>query len=115
MTHVALEAAGNLASAGVSAKVVNIGTVKPLNVEAVVEAASQCRAVIVAEEHSVIGGLGGAILEAMAGRCERPVRLVGIQDAFGQSASSWDELLGAYGLTAAAVATAATESLARAK
>ena len=103
MVSRALAAAEELAAEGVSVKVVNVSSVKPLDRKAVIECAKGVKAVVTAEEHSVIGGLGSAIAEAL--RLERgvPLDIVGIEDVFGTSALNYDELLVHYGLTAQAI------------
>jgi transketolase len=106
MVSRALEAARTLAGKGVSARVLNVGTIKPLDREAVVEFAKDVRAVVTAEEHTVIGGLGSAVLEALRRVPHAPVELVGIRDRFGLSAESYDALLEHFGLTAEAIASA---------
>lgn len=112
MVTVALEAAELLAQESISATVVNVHTIKPLDVEAVVEIAGLCGAVISVEEHSIYGGLGSAIAEALAENCPVPFMRVGIEDKFGQSGSP-DALLRAYGLTPTVVATRAKAVIAR--
>ena len=110
MVSRALTAAEELKAEGVSVKVVNVSTIKPLDRQAVIDCAKGMKAVVTAEEHSVIGGLGSAIAEAL--RLEKGVSLdfVGIEDVFGTSALNYDELLEHYGLTAQAV-TAKIKSL----
>ncbi len=81
----ALEAAEMLAKDGVSAKVINIHTIKPLDEELVVEAAKATGKVVTVEEHSVIGGLGGAVCETLAAKAPTPVLRIGVQDTFGES------------------------------
>jgi transketolase len=103
MVHKALEAADSLAKKDISVRVVNVGTVKPLNKAAIVSATVGCKAVVVAEEHSVIGGLGSAISDALIESKNLPLSLVGIEDRFGTSASNYEELLQYYGLTAVAI------------
>ena len=99
MVSRALEAAAQLAGEGVEVKVVNVATIKPLNRQAVIDHARGVKAVVTAEEHSIIGGLGSAVAEAL--RLERhPIEFVGIQDQFGTSARSYEELLTHYCLTA---------------
>ncbi|MDF2533537.1 MAG: transketolase subunit, partial [Clostridia bacterium] len=93
MVSKALEAAYELEREGVSVKVVNVSTVKPLNQESVIEMTKGCKAVVTAEEHSVIGGLGSAITEALRLEKNLPIEFVGIKDTFGTSASNYDELL----------------------
>jgi transketolase len=112
MTAEALQAARILAEERISARVVHLGTVKPLDIELVLRAARETGAVVTAEEHSVIGGLGGAVCEALAEGCPAPVERVGLRDQFGQSGSA-DELLAYYGLTAAHLVEAAERVLKR--
>ena len=95
----ALKAADMLAAEGIHASVVNFHTIKPFDTECVLKMAEQCGAVVTAEEHSIIGGLGSAVAEVLAGHsCAKFVR-VGIQDKFGKSGKPAD-LFAAYGLTA---------------
>lgn len=112
MTAEALQAARILAEERISARVVHLGTVKPLDIDLVLRAARETGAVVTAEEHSVIGGLGGAVCEALAEGCPAPVERVGLRDQFGQSGSA-DELLAYYGLTAAHLVEAAERVLKR--
>jgi transketolase len=104
MVSKSLEAAENLALEGISVKVVNVSTVKPLNAAAVIEAAKGVKGIVTAEEGNIVGGFGSAILEALRAENHGPVEFVGIQDSFGISAKNYDELLEKYGLTSAAVA-----------
>jgi transketolase len=103
MVSKALEAAEGLQAIGISVRVVNVSTVKPLNKEAIIQLVQGCKAVVVAEEHSVIGGLGSAICDALAGVRNIALGFVGIEDCFGTSGSNYEELLVHYGLTAAAI------------
>ncbi|NPV69667.1 MAG: transketolase family protein [Firmicutes bacterium] len=96
----ALSAADELAVRGVSVRVLNVSTIKPLDGEAIVAAARDCGRVVTVEEHSVIGGLGGAVCELLSQEFPVPVRVMGVKDVFGQSGTP-DELLEYYGLTAA--------------
>jgi transketolase len=112
MTAEALQAARILAEERISARVVHLGTVKPLDIDLVLRAARETGAVVTAEEHSVIGGLGGAVCEALAEGCPVPVERVGLRDQFGQSGSA-GELLAYYGLTAAHLVEAAERVLKR--
>lgn len=103
MVHKALEAAKILEGEGVSLRVVNVSTIKPLDEAAVLQHCSGMKAAVTAEEHNVLCGLGSAVTEAL--RKERiPVGFVGIKDAFGTSAKNYEELLDLYGLTSKAVA-----------
>lgn len=99
MVSKAVKASEILQSEGISAEIINVSTIKPLDVEGVVETVSRFGGVVTAEEHTVIGGLGSAISEAMAGRIQRPVEYVGVRDEFGTSALGYEELLKEYGLT----------------
>lgn len=103
MVSKALEAAEELQKKGISAKVVNVPTLKPLDENAIKEEVKGCRAVVTAEEHSIIGGLGSAVTEALRKETNLPIEYVGIKDSFGTSASNYDELLEYYGLTSKAI------------
>lgn len=103
MVSKALEAAESLASSGISVRVLNVGTIKPLDRDAVVEYARGVRAIVTAEEHTVIGGLGSSIVEALRGVSHAPVEFIGIQDKFGVSAENYTVIMEKYGLTAAAI------------
>ena len=93
----ALEAAEKLAAEGISAEVINIHTIKPLDKELIINSAKKTGKVVTAEEHSVIGGLGSAVCEALSEECPTKVCRIGIQDVFGESGSA-GELLVKYGL-----------------
>ncbi len=99
----ALRAADILAGEGISAAVVNIHTIKPIDSETILKMANKCGAVVTAEEHSIIGGLGSAVAEVLAGNSSAKFARVGIQDRFGQSGKP-NELFKAYGLTAENIA-----------
>ena len=98
----ALEAAEMLEKDGISAKVVNIHTIKPLDEELVVKAAKETGKVVTVEEHSVIGGLGSAVCEVLSEKAPTKVLRVGIQDVFGESGPAV-ELVHKYGLDAEGV------------
>lgn len=106
MVSIGLEAAQILSERGIKLKVVNISTIKPLDGDRLAAILQNCRAYVTAEEHSVIGGLGSAVQEALVGRLLLPSAILGIRDRFGTSAYNWQELLAYYGLTAAAIADA---------
>lgn len=97
MVNSALEAAEKLAAEGISAEVINIHTIKPLDTEIIVKSAKKTGKVVTAEEHSVVGGLGGAVCEALSELCPTPVCRIGINDVFGESGSA-TALLVKYGL-----------------
>ncbi len=103
MVKEAMEAAELLAAEGIQATVVNMHTIKPIDEETVLQAAEKCGAVVTAEEHSVIGGLGSAVAEVLAGRSAARFARVGIEDRFGQSGTP-EDLFKAYGLTAENIA-----------
>ncbi|WP_455126741.1 transketolase family protein [Pseudoramibacter alactolyticus] len=112
MVERALEAAERLAADGISARVFNMGSVKPIDRDAIAAAAKETGAIVTAEEHSVIGGLAGAVCEVLAETAPAPVEKVGIDDAFGQSGKAL-EVLEHYGLTAEHIAAAAKAAIAR--
>ncbi len=114
MVSMALEAAETLAVEGISARVINIATIKPLDTELLETAARETGAVVTAEEHSVIGGLGSAVAEALAETCPVPVLRVGVQDTFGRSGKV-PPLLEMYGLTPAAIVAKAKAAVAAKK
>ena len=104
MVYQALEAAKALEAEGISAKVVNVSTIKPIDAEGVAAAAKGMKAAVTVEEASVLGGLGSAVCETLAeGPAESRVKVLrmGIQDVFGTSAQKYEELLEAYHLTPA--------------
>lgn len=111
MVSLALEAAGRLASEGISVRVVNVSTMKPVNRAALAALVQGTRGVVTAEEHSLVGGLASVIREVLQG-LPVPLRTVGIDDVFGQSAHSYQELLQVYGLTSDDIAAAVRSSLA---
>lgn len=106
MIPVALEAAKQLEAEGISAAVVNMHTIKPIDRDIVLKMNSTCKAIVTVEEHSVIGGLGSAVAEVLAGNPGAKFGMVGIQDKFGKSGKP-EELFAAYGLTAENVAATA--------
>ena len=95
----ALGAAEKLAADGISAEVINIHTIKPLDEELVVEAARKTGKVVTVEEHSIIGGLGGAVAETLGEKLPTPMLRIGIRDVFGESGPAL-ELIKKYGLDA---------------
>ena len=110
MTAKALEASQRLQLGGISAKVINVSTIKPLDVEGVLRESAGMKCVVTAEEHSVIGGLGCAVAAALR-KTGVPLEFVGIQDKFGMSGTSHEELLEHYGLTVAAIVSAVKTTL----
>lgn len=112
MVQEALAAADLLAADGIDAAVINIATIKPLDTELVIKMTTQCGAVVTAEEHNIIGGLGSAVAEVLAENCPAPMQRVGVADRFGQSGKP-AELMAEYGLTPADIATAAKTAISR--
>lgn len=112
MTAHALEAAEILASENVSARVVHFGTIKPLDMDLVLHCARETGAVVTAEEHSVIGGLGSAVCETLSEGMPVPVERVGLRDVFGQSGTA-DDLLVHYNLMPGDLVEAAERALRR--
>jgi transketolase len=101
----AFEAAEQLAREGIHVHLVHVPTIKPLDVEAVVAAAEKTGLVVTSEEHTIVGGLGGAIAEALAENSPLPMKLHGLRDVFGESGPD-DQLLDKYGLAAPHIAAA---------
>lgn len=112
MLHAALEAAELLAEEGISARVVNLSTVKPVDEHTVVRCAEETGAAITAEEHNICGGLGDAVGEVLLRRCPIPMERVAVRDAFGRSGDP-KELLEYFDLTPQAVVNAAKRAIAR--
>ena len=108
MVPEALEAKKILAESGVNARVINIHTIKPIDKDILIKAAKETGAIVTAEEHNVIGGLGSAVAEVLCENYPVPMRRVGTQDKFGKSGKP-AALLEEYGLTAANIAAQAME------
>ena len=103
MVSKALEAAEQLEQEGISVRVVNVSTIKPLDEEALKGYCAGMKGVVTAEEHNVHCGLGSAVAEAL--RMQRlPIEFVGVEDSYGTSAKNYEELLERYGLTAEVIA-----------
>jgi transketolase len=112
MVAEAMDAAETLYSEGIDTRVINMHTVKPIDEEAIIKAAVETGAIVTAEEHSIIGGLGGAVAEVLARKNPVPVEMIGIQDMFTQSGEA-DELLKLYGLTSNEIASAGRRAVKR--
>lgn len=110
MTAEALKAAEELEKEGISVRVINIGTIKPLDGETILKAAQETKFIVTAEEHSVIGGLGSAVSEFLSEVHPTKVKKVGIYDKFGQSGTG-EELLQKYELTAEKLISVIKENL----
>ena len=113
MVYRCVKAAGALARESISARVLNIHTIKPLDVDLVRQAAEETGALVTAEEHSVIGGLGGAVAEALAGCRPTPVEYVGLRDTFCETGPDPDTLMDAWGMSVGDVVAAAKRALER--
>ena len=98
MTQQALQAAKMLAEEGISARVINMSSIKPIDEAAIVKAAEETGAIVTCEEHTVMGGLGSAVAEVVVRQCPVPMAMVGTEDVFGQSGKA-SEVLKVYGLT----------------
>ncbi len=107
MVPEALKAAESLKGKGVSAAVVDLHTVKPIDANTIVKFARQCGRVVTAEEHNVLGGMGSAVAEVLGEKSPTPMRRVGVMDTFGESGDA-PSLMKKYGLTAADVEEAAS-------
>ena len=105
-----LQAAEILANEGIAADVLNVSTIKPLDTEMIAARAERTGAVVTAENHTILGGLGGAVAEVLGEACPVPLRRVGIRDEFGTS-GPLEEIFPQYGLTAEAVCEAARSAL----
>ena len=111
MVSMALEAAQMLKEEGIAARVVNIHTIKPIDKEIIVKAAKETGAIVTAEEHNIIGGLGGAVSEVICEACPVPVLRVGVEDKYGHSGKG-PPLLEMYELTPAKIVKKAKEAIA---
>lgn len=110
MVNEALIAADILASEGISARVINIHTIKPLDTEIIIDAAKETGAIVTAEEHNIIGGLGAAVAETLSETLPTPVIRVGVMDKFGRSGPAV-EMLKLYGLDAATIVKRAKQAI----
>ncbi len=112
MVAPALEAAAELSEKGISAGVINMSCVKPIDTELIVAAAKRSGAVVTCEEHNIIGGLGSAVAEVLGEHSPVPMQRIGLQDCFGESGTP-KELLEKYGLTKGAIVAAAMQVISR--
>ncbi len=111
MVPEALKAAEELKNEGISARVINISTIKPLDNEIIIKAAKETGAIVTCEEHNIIGGLGSAVAEALAEGCPVPMKRVGTCDVFGKSGVP-AKLLEEYGLDVKTIVAKAKEAIA---
>ena len=112
MVKEAMEAYDLLAAEGISARIINMATIKPIDRDIIVKAAKETGAIVTAEEHSVIGGLGSAVAEVVTEECPVPVIKVGVNDTFGMSGPA-NDLLGIFGLRAKDIVAKAKEAIAK--
>ena len=110
MVQEALKAADLLEKSGISARILDMHTVKPLDEEAIMKAAKETGAIVTTEEHTIIGGLGEAVASFCSGNCPVPVVRHGVNDEFGRSGKAAD-VLKAYGLTAEVLAKKAMNAI----
>jgi transketolase len=108
----ALKAAEELASSGINATVVDMHTIKPLDKDLINELAKRCGAIVTAEDHSIIGGLGGAVAEHLSTTSGAPLERIGVPDRFGESGQA-DEMLELMGLNADHIGLAAKKVISR--
>ncbi len=107
----ALKAADMLKEEGISARIIDMHTIKPLDEELVLKAAKETGCIVTSEEHSVVGGLGGAVCEYLSGTCPVPVVRHGVNDMFGRS-GTYADVLAYFGITPEGIADKARKALA---
>ena len=112
MVSRALAAADQLAGNGIKARVLDMHTIKPLDVDAVLSAARETGAIVTCEEHSVVGGLGGAVAEVLVENAPVPMRRVGVDDRFAET-GPYEEILNAYGMAINDIVRAAEDVVGR--
>ena len=112
MVWESLEAAKTLAESGISAEVINIHTIKPLDNKAILDAVKKTKCVVTAEEHMLNGGLGDSIAQLLSRKNPTPIEMVGVNDTFGESGTPM-QLLAKYGLDAKAIVAATKKAVAR--
>jgi len=108
----ALQAFEILAAKGISAEIINIHTIKPLDEKAVLTSVKKTLCVVTAEEHMINGGLGDSIAQLISRNCPMPLEYVAVDDSFGESGTP-EQLMGKYGLNAAAIVKAAEKAISR--
>ena len=114
MVWEAIKAGELLEAKGISAEIINIHTIKPLDEEAVIKSAAKTKCVVTAEEHNVLGGLGESIARTLSLNNPTPIEMIGTQDTFGESGTP-DQLMEKYGLTANHIVEAALKAISRKK
>lgn len=111
MVGAAIEAAETLSQEGISVRLINMPTIKPIDKEIICKAARETGCIVTSEEHNIIGGLGSAVAETVTGCCPVPVVRHGVEDVFGRSGAAV-KLLDMYGLNAAGIIAKVKEALA---
>lgn len=114
MVHRSLEAANKFQEEGISCRVVNMSTLKPVDKDLIIRCAKETGCLVTAEDHNIYGGLGGAVAEVVVQKCPCPIEFVGIRDAFAESGDP-DELAEKYELTSPYIVKAAKQALQRKK
>ena len=112
MVQETLKAADLLAAENISARVIDMHTIKPIDRELIIRSAKETGAIVTAEEHNIIGGLGSAVSEVLTDEIPVPLQRVGVNDTFGHSGHPFD-LLAKYGLTPENIAANAKKAIAR--
>ncbi len=112
MVEKSLEAEKILKEEGINAKVINMATIKPIDEEAIKAAVKETGAIVTAEEHSIIGGLGSSVASVVVKNCPAPIEMVGVKDTFGESGKP-EDLLTKYGLQASDIVAAAKKVIGR--
>ena len=114
MMHAAIEAEAILKGEGISARIIDIHTIKPIDKDIIIKAAKETGAIVTAEEHNIFGGLGSAVAEVLSQNHPTPLRILGVEDIFGKSGKP-DKLLPMYGLTAQNIVNKVKEVMAMKK
>ena len=112
MVNEAIKASEELKKEGINARVINMSTIKPIDKELIIKSAKETKAIVTAEEHSIIGGLGSAVSEVLAEECPTILKRVGIKDVFGESGNP-NDLLEKYGLTYKDIISSVKEVIAK--
>lgn len=112
MVDSAMKAADILEKEGLSVRIIDMHTIKPIDADMIIKVAKETKAIVTAEEHSIIGGLGSAVAGVLAVNAPTPMEMVGVKDVFGESGTP-DELLEAYGMTAEDIVEAARKVIAK--
>ena len=102
-----LLAADRLARDGISARVLSLATIKPLDTDLVCQAAAETGAIVTAEDHTILGGLGSAVAEALAAHCPAPIEYIGLADTFAETGPDTESLMDAWGLSVSDIFRAA--------